>query len=122
MNKNNVLIDKWVTNIIAVGLLAIFAGVIATAMGIAWNQIVWHAGDPNSYASEFTGIINNIIVFGLGAFFNSVLGKLLGIRNDEMNKSIEQSTKTSKEVGLKAVAQQHDELLESPEVDNDKNS
>ena len=119
MNKNNVLIDKWVTNIIAIGLLAIFGGVIFVAMGIAWNQIVWHAGDPNSYASEFTGIINNIIVFGLGAFFNSVLGKLLGIRNDEMNKSIEQSTKSSKEVGLSAVAEQHDKLQESPNTDNE---
>lgn len=113
MKNNNVLIDKWVTNIIALGLLTIFASVIMVAMGIAWNQIVWHSNDPSSYASEFTGIINNIIVFGLGAFFNSVLGKLLGIRNDEMSKSLEQATTASKQIGLSAVAEQHDKLTES---------
>lgn len=121
MNKNNVLVDKWVANTIAVGLMAIFGGVIFTAMAIAWNQVVWHSGDSNSYASEFTGIVNNIIVFGLGAFFTSVLGKLFGIRNDEMKQNMEIATKASKEIGLSAVAEQHDKLQESPNVDNASN-
>lgn len=115
MKKNNVLIDKWVSNIIAIGLLSIFGGVIIVAMLIAYNQIVWHSGDPSSYASEFTGIINNIIVFGLGAFFNSVLGKLLGIRNDEMSKAVDQSAKVSKEVGAVYFAEQKEQGLKEEE-------
>lgn len=119
MKESKVMVDRWVSNLIAVGLLSIFGGVITMAMVIAYNQIIWHSGDPTSYASEFTGLINNIVVFGLGAFFNSVLGKLFGIRNDEMNKSIEQSSEVSKKIGLSAVAEQHDKLQESPNTDNE---
>lgn len=117
MNKNNVLIDRWVTNFLAVFLTFIFGTVIFVTLGLAWNQIVWHSGDPSGYASEFTGILNSIIMIGIGVFFTSVVGKLLGMRNDNVQKNIEQVTKVSKEVGLSAVAEQHDKLQESPNTD-----
>lgn len=120
MNKNNVLIDRWVTNFLAIFLALIFGAVILVTLALSWNQIVWHSGDPGSYASEFTGILNSIIMIGIGVFFTSVVGKLLGMRNDDVQKNIEQTSKISKEIGLSAVAEQHDRLQESPNTDEEK--
>lgn len=116
---NKPLIDRWVANYLAVFLSFIFGSVILTALALAWNQVVWHSGDANSYASEFVGILNSIIMIGIGVFFTSVIGKLLGMRNDEMSKNIDQSTKASKDIGLNAVAELHDKLQASPDTDNE---
>lgn len=112
-------IDKWVVNLITIILVSIFASIIFTMLALAWNQIVYHSADSTSYASEFVGILNSVILIGIGVFFSSVIGKIFNIKQDDMQKNIAQSVKTSKDAGLEMMV---DKLQESPKVDNEQNS
>lgn len=116
---NKPLISNWVVDYIAFFLVTLFGVIVATGLALAWNQVVWHADSPNNYASEYTGILNSLIMFGMGVFFSSVVGKLFGIKQEEIKANVEQAVKSSKEIGLSAVAEQHDKLQESPKVDEE---
>lgn len=116
---NKPLISNWVVNYIAVFLVTLFGVIVATGLALAWNQVVWNLDNPNNYASEYTGILNSLIMFGMGVFFSSVVGKLFGIKQEEIKANVEQAVKSSKDVGLSAVAEQHDKLQESPNTDKE---
>lgn len=115
MNKNN-LIDKWVINAVTLILVSIFAGIIAVMLGLVWNQVVYHSADPTSYASEFVGILNSVILIGIGVFFSSVIGKIFNIKTEDTQKNIDQSVKVSKQAGLEMMV---DKLQASPDTDNE---
>jgi len=114
---NKPLISNWVVNYIAVFLVTLFGAIVATGLALAWNQVVWNLDNPNNYASEYTGILNSLIMFGMGVFFSSVVGKLFGIKQEDIKANVEQAVKTSKDIGLSAVTEQHDKLQESPNAD-----
>jgi len=116
MNKNNNMLDKWVVNLVTLILVSIFAGIIAVMLALAWNQIVYHSADSTSYASEFVGIINSVILISIGVFFSSVIGKIFNIKTEDMQKNIDQSVKVSKQAGLEMMV---DKLQESPKLDNE---
>lgn len=116
---NKPLISNWVVDYIAVFLVTLFGAIVATGLALAWNQVVWNLDNPNNYASEYTGILNSLIMFGMGVFFSSVVGKLFGIKQEEIKANVDQAVKTSKDIGLSAVAEQHDKLQESPKIDEE---
>lgn len=119
MNKNNILIDKWVINIIVFMIVLSFCSIIGIVLALAWNQIVYHSAETTSYASEFVGILNSILLIGVGVFFSSLIGKVFNIKTEDMQKNIDQSVKVSKQAGLEMMV---DKLQESPKVDNEQNS
>lgn len=116
---NKPLISNWVVDYIAVFLVTLFGVIVATGLALAWNQVVWNLDNPNNFASEYTGILNSLIMFGMGVFFSSVVGKVFGIKQEEIKANVEQAVNSSKEIGLSAVAEQHDKLQESPKVDEE---
>lgn len=116
---NKPLISNWVVDYIAFFLVTLFGVIVATGLALAWNQVVWHADSPNNYASEYTGILNSLIMFGMGVFFSSVVGKLFGIKQEDIKANVEQAVKTSKDIGLSAVSEQHDKLQSSPDTDKE---
>lgn len=73
--------------------------------------------DPTNYAAEFTGLLNNVIVYLLGVF-SGVIGVLYNIKPEDQAKSIDQSVKVSKEIGAVGMAILEDKLSESPDADN----
>ena len=110
--KDKIMLDKWVVNAIALILVTIFGGIIAVMLALAWNQIVWHSSDSNSYASEFVGILNSVILIGIGVFFSSVIGKMFNIRQEDMSKNIDQSVKVSKSAGLEMTMDKLDKSVD----------
>lgn len=119
MNKNNVLIDKWVINVVVIILVTLFASIVFLVLALAWNQVVYHSNETTSYASEFVGILNSILLISVGVFFSSLISKIFNIKTEDMQKNIDQSVKVSKQAGLEMMV---DKLQESPKVDNEQNS
>lgn len=112
------LIDKWVINVIVLMLVSVFVGIVVMVLALAWNQIVWHSAETTSYASEFVGILNSILLISVGVFFSSVMGKVFGIKTEELKGNIQQSVSVSKTAGLEMMV---DKLQESPKVDDENN-
>lgn len=110
--NNKSMIDKWVVNFIALILVSIFGAIIATMLGLAWNQIVYHSADSTSYASEFVGILNSVILIGIGVFFSSVIGKIFNIKQEDLQKNIDQSVKVSKSAGLEMMVDKLDKSVD----------
>ncbi len=118
MNKET-LIDKWVINIIVLLLVGTFCAIVGTVLSLSWNQIVYHSAETTSYASEFVGILNSILLISIGVFFSSVIGKVFGVKSEDLKNNINQSVSVSKQAGLEMMV---DKLQASPDVDNEKNS
>jgi len=120
--NNKAMVDKWVINTIVILLVGAFVTIIGTMLALAWNQIVYHSSETTSYASEFVGILNSILLIGVGVFFSSLIGKIFGIKPEDIQKSIDQSVKASKEIGLEKTVQLHiDKLQASPNTDDENN-
>jgi len=115
MNKQNILVDRWVINIIVLALVATFTSIVGLVLALAWNQVVYHSAETTSYASEFTGMLNSILLISMGVFFSSLIGKIFSIKPEDMQKSIDQTVKVSKQAGLEMMV---DKLQESPNTDN----
>jgi len=78
--------------------------------------------ESNSLSLEFVGILNSILLIGVGVFFSSLIGKIFGIKPEDIQKSIDQSVKASKEIGLEKTVQLHiDKLQASPNTDDENN-
>lgn len=117
-NNSTTLVDKWVVNAIILILVCVFAAIVFTVLALAWNQVVWHSAETTSYASEFVGILNSIILISIGVFFSSVVGKIFNIKTEDLNKNISQTVAVSKQAGLEMMV---DKLQESPKIDNENN-
>ena len=115
---NKPLIDTWIINLIVILLVLTFVAIVFTVLGLAWNQIVWHYADTSSYASEFVGILNSVLLIGIGVFFSSIMGKVFNIKTEDVQKNIDQSVKVSKQAGLEMMV---DKLQASPNTDNEAN-
>lgn len=116
--QTTTMVDKWVINIVVLLLVGVFVSIVLTVLALAWNQVVYHSGESTSFASEFTGILNSIILISIGVFFSSVIGKIFGVKQEEMQKSVEQSVSTSKTAGLEKVVEIHEKLEKSPDSDS----
>lgn len=108
------MVRQYVSDFLMIGLFSIFFITIIVACFIAWNQVVWHSQDATNYAAEYTGILNNVIVYLLGVF-SGVVGVLFNIKPEDQRKSIDQSVKVAKEIGALAFAEKE----QSPEEAND---
>lgn len=117
MNKET-MIDKWVVNIIVLMLVGVFVSIVVMVLALAWNQIVHHSAETTSYASEFVGILNSILLISVGVFFSSVMGKVFGIKQEDLKNNVNQSVSVSKSAGLEMMV---DKLQDSPKVDNENN-
>lgn len=95
-------------------LLSIFCAIVFVFLGIAWNQIVHHSDSPTSYAAEFTGNLNAILLISIGVFFSSVVGKMFGIKSEETRAAIDQAAGIAKE--MRVITE--DKLQPSPNTDN----
>lgn len=115
MNKET-MIDKWVVNIIVLLLVATFCAIVGMVLSLAWNQIVYHSGETTSYASEFVGILNSILLISVGVFFSSIMGKVFGVKPEDLKNNISQSVSVSKQAGLEMMV---DKLQASPDTDNE---
>lgn len=112
------LIDKWVINVIVLMLVSVFVGIVLMVLALAWNQIVWHSAETTSYASEFVGILNSILLISVGVFFSSVMGKVFGIKTEDLKANVNQAVSVSKTAGLEMMV---DKLQESPKIDDENN-
>lgn len=105
--KDKIFVSKWVGDFLAIGIFAVFFMTVVTAMFIAFFQV----GANGDYAPEYTGILNNVIVYLLGVF-SGVIGVLFGIKQEEMAKNIDQSAKVSKEVGAVYFAEEKEKSID----------
>lgn len=111
------LVSKWVSNLFVTVVIVLFACIMMLIGLIAYLQV----GVDGQYAAEYTGMLNNFMVFFLGTIVGGVIGVLYNIKPEDMQKLADVSVKTSKDIGLSAVAEQHDKLQESPKVDDENN-
>jgi hypothetical protein len=108
------LVRQWVSDYFVFLVISLFTGVMIFICALTWNQVVYK-GD---YAAEYTGIINNFVVFILGGVIGAVIGVLFNIKPEDQRKAIDQSVKVSKEVGAVGMAILEDKLSESPNADD----
>lgn len=85
MSNNKIIVSQWVSNFIGVGLFSIFACSVITALCIAFLQV----GANWEYAPEFTGIVNNIIVYLLWVF-SGIVWVLWWVKKWEEDKAPEE--------------------------------
>jgi hypothetical protein len=106
--EQKIHVSKWVGDFITVGLFGAFFASVAMALALAFLQV----GKNGEYAAEYTGIVNNVIVYLLGVF-SGVIGVLFGIKNSEMTANIKASADVSKEIGAEKFVQMEIDKMEA---------
>jgi hypothetical protein len=121
MNNKKIFVSQWVSDMIGAGIFLVFCLTVAVALVIAFYQVRANG----EYAAEYTGIVNNLIVYLLGVF-SGIIGVLWGIKqgddDDVLESMLSLPTRETKETTVTETATTESPRFEKAPITSDSTS